>query len=260
MEGELKKLVKSIADLKTSNAASLEKLDQSIKTVDLKVTNIESRLDGFHTRLQSLETSRDNNDTKITRHEEEIGKNATAITEFETRLQSLTKDNEKLAAALDDSIDRGMRETLIITGIPGNERSWDETKRMLAKYLEELEYEGNTSNDDCYSYEDFMNSIVRAHRDTNKNSKDPSKIFVKFNNNEVCDHVRNLKFKRLKTGLYFNQMRSAMVNERLHAGRKVLKTLKANEGKHWKMYVCEQSVRLMVKKAGENRYSCYKSF
>ena len=51
----------------------------------------------------------------------------------------LQKEHETLVKTLDEQIDRGMRETLIITGVLGMENSWVDTKEKLSTFLADLD-------------------------------------------------------------------------------------------------------------------------
>ena len=151
---------------------------------------------------------------------------------------------EKLETLIDEQTDRNMRETLVISGVPGSEKNWEATKCMLAKFLEELS--------DWKLHQDLIyNSIVRAHR-----GKD-NLIFVKFCNDSVFTDIKRLNFK--KKDIYINQMRSPLVTKRIKKALSLRKLLKDGEGSKWKMFVNDK-IELMVNRPGETKYSRYKVF
>ena len=113
-----------------------------------------------------------------------------------------------------------MRETLVIHGVGGAEKSWEETTDVICSHLTEI------SNGEL-SYSSLYNTIVRAHR----GGKDNKAIFVKFNNSFTVNQVKKLRTAR---GVYINQLRSRMINDRLKKGgisARNLNNRKANSGK-----------------------------
>lgn len=131
------------------------------------------------------------------------------------------------------------------------EKSWAETKDNLSTFLADLDETGEYERDDIY------NEIIRAHRGK-KGKKDEKTIYVKFVSSSTVDFVKSLAFK--KAGVFINQMRSPLVNERLFSARKLMRQLRdSEEGKNWKLHVNERC-QLMCKKRGEQRYSVHKQF
>ena len=137
-----------------------------------------------------------------------VNNNKEIISTVQFELPILQESIKLLEEQLDNQIDRSMRETLILHGIKGNETSWDATKEMLSSFLEELS-EGELNKNDIFY------SIVRAHR----GGKDNKSVYVKFNNHNVMDSVKGLKFK--KKGLFINQLRSPKINKRMQEASKV---------------------------------------
>ena len=109
---------------------------------------------------------------------------------------------DQLQNLIDDQTDHNMRETLIISGIEGHDKTWEETRDLLSQKLEEVSE--NTINKDTIS-----SAIIRAHR----GGKDRKAIFVKFNNSYMVNKIKSLNFKR--KGVYISQMRSPFVTARI---------------------------------------------
>ena len=82
------------------------------------------------------------------------------------KVQLMESTHHNLVLKLDDQIDRNMRETLVINGVDGNEKTWDETKTILCDLLNELDDNGK------FSKVDYQRNIVRAHRGEKNNRKD----------------------------------------------------------------------------------------
>ena len=100
-----------------------------------------------------------------------------------------------------------MRETLIINGIDGFEKTREETKTKLCKLL--VEVSDDIDEDDSHSYNDIYNNIVRAHRGKKKD-EGYTPNYVKYLTGDMVGFVKSLHFKR--KNLYINEMRSPLVN------------------------------------------------
>ena len=107
-----------------------------------------------------------------------------------------------------------------------------------------------------WSDKHFYGSINRAHRGK-KGTRDELTIYVKVNSNEALTQIKNLRF--MKKDLFINQMRSPMVRERVKKGLDIIKAYKSNPGKEkFKMYVSD-SLNIMVKKPGDQKYSVFQT-
>ena len=129
--------------------------------------------------MSANETAIKNNDTKILTNCDDIQANKHELTNLKQSLSNLTLENEKLSLLVDDQIDRGMRETLLFDGVKGRDKTWSETKELLAETLRKLEEKKIQDERDRYGYEGFAAEIVRAHRGT-KGKKDENRIYAKF--------------------------------------------------------------------------------
>ena len=248
--------------------ATLEELKELVTSLadEFKVhcSDVKSSLEGLSTKIDDVLVRVTVNEAAIKEHEakivvniDDIKTNTFELGELKKTVQQLEQDNERLAKSLDDQIDRNMRETLIFSGIGGTNESWEQTKENLASTLEKLEKKKVVKEEDRYSYDDFFDSIVRAHRG-GKGRKNESKIYAKFSSQQLVDHIKTLSL--VNRDIFINQMHSPMVNERLFKGRQLIKTLKASAAsKSWKLYMNDRC-QLMCKRPGEDKYVMYKQF
>ena len=239
----------------------LNELTTEFRTQFIEVKNsiksLGTQIEGISVRVTANENAIKEHSEKIHTNIDDIKTNKHELDNLVNKVNKLEEDNVRLAKSLDEQIDRNMRETLIFTGISGSEKSWDETKNKLAQTLAKLEKKKVAEKDDQYTYDDFYEGIVRAHRG-GKGQKGENKIFAKFSSQQIVDHVKTLSLG-IKD-IYINQMHSPMVNERLYNGRKLIKTLKASAAsKTWKMHMNDRC-QLMHKKPGDDRYVMYKQF
>ena len=243
-----------VKDLLTNLSNDFKEHRAHMKT---SLDEVTTKIDDIKTRLTANEKIISEHNIKIHVNIDDIKTNKFEISELSNTIKQLEKDNEMLANSLDEQIDRNMRETLIFSGIGGTEKTWDETKKTLAKTLESLEKKKVTNADDRYTRQDFSYAIVRAHRG-GKGKKNENNVYAKFNSQELVDHIKTLAFA--DKNIFINQMHSPKVNERLYKGRQLIKTLKASAAsKTWKLYMNDRC-QLMCKKPGEERYIVYKQF
>ena len=168
------------------------------------------------------------------------------VVDLQNKIKNKDIELDQLQNLIDDQTDHNMRETLIISGIEGHDKTWDETRDLLSRKLEEVSE--NTINKDTIS-----SAIIRAYR----GGKDRKAIFVKFNNSYMVNKIKSLNFKR--KGVYISQMRSPFVTARIKKAPILRKSLKGGDGKNWLMYVNDKA-ELMIKRPGEFKYKVYKSF
>lgn len=244
LENLIKKISVDIADHRNDFKTSFDKLEQRIESISFQVHEQERLLT--------------NNNARIETNIVDINSNKFEIGNVVVQINKLKKDNDDLNKKLDEQIDRNMRETLIFDGIKGgDERAWANTKHQLATTLTRLENKYVREEDERYTYDDFYSYIVRAHRGT-KGKKDDNKIYAKFNASDIVDHIKELSFT--ERNIFINQMRSPMINKRLYEGRQEIKILKQTpESQSWRMHMNDRC-QLMVKKAGDQRYSLHKQF
>lgn len=245
-------IIKDIEQLIAASYKSLESVIIKFNTdINLRLDTIESSLNVVSTRLLVLENQMINSDIKINDNVEEIKATngqlkdlSEKIVHLKTLMRIQESEMEKLDNKIDEQLDHNMRETLVISGIPGAEKDWEATKKLLARYIEEL-------SDYKLDKNKIYNSIAQAHR----GNKDA--IFVKFSNNLILQDVKGLNFRR--KNVYINQLRSPIVAGQIKKALIERKALQEGEGAKWKMFV-NDNVQLMVKRPGEDRYTRYKQF
>ena len=216
----------------------LDKTNTSLEGLATRISTIEKEIEDVKVKTNTIADDMTSCNVKIGILEEKLS-------QVEYTIQSKDDEIYTLKKQVEDQIDRGMRETLSINGISGNENTWKETKITLSKYIEEL-------SDNILSVDSIKKQIVRAHRGKNRKS-----IFVKFNNSHLVQQVKDLGGKSANSGIYINKTRSPQIMERIKAGIRCKKLLKEeDESKEWKLYVNDQ-VQLMVKKPGDTSYTVY---
>ena len=164
-ETQLFSLNTLLRELSNDLKSHRSEMKTSINNLEEKIDGIATRISVAEKKLENCEVKTNTNTEDIKANNEDILANKETNDNLKTLLASLQKENETLANDLDDQIDRQMRETLMIDGVPGNERAWCDTKRHLAQYLSDIKDEMN-DNVTSASYQDIYSEIVRAHRGT----------------------------------------------------------------------------------------------
>ena len=216
--------------------ASMQKVEQGQERTEAKLDRMEKRMEELEGKVASGEMVQANLEDKVSRLELE---NAT-----------LRGELAGVRADLDKQIDSDLREHLVLYGVPGSEKTWEETARRLAKWFGE--------NIDGRTEKEFDQNIWRAHRGPyNPEKGGPRPIFV-YMNYRYIDLVQ----QKMKSGPIggvsikeqYSSNTQARVNEAL-AYRKVWKARNANS----KAFIAYPAV-LKVQKEGESGYRVEKSF
>ena len=116
--------------------ATLETLEQLITSlthefkehrskVELTLNDLLTKIEGIATRVSTNEAAVKEHEGKINTNIEDIKANKFELVELNNTVKLLQEDNERLAKSLDDQIDRNMRETLIFSGIAGDDKKWE---------------------------------------------------------------------------------------------------------------------------------------
>ena len=245
---------KAIADEGKITMSCVQKsINECNEVINSRLDAIENNIAGISTRLTGIEVQLKDTVNKSQTNTDDIATVNFDLAALKGRMEELNEaaqiknhEIETLARTLDEQIDRNMRETLIIHGIEGTERTWQETRIKLSKYISELS--GNGINE-----RDVYTSIVRAHR----GGSGSKTIFAKFNDGYVMRQIKDLSVK--KRGLFVNQMRSPNVTLRNQKGLAARKHLREGEGANWKLYMNDK-IQLMVKRPTETRYTFYQQF
>ena len=222
------------------------------KDLDIKYKFLNDRIEGLVSQVTTI-----NNKSE---HAISISKESmTLVREQEHAMDNIEMQNDELKKQvkllkndLSAQTDRGMRKTLIINGIPeveGTFESWSVTAKALAEFL------GETSKKGCDYYEQY---IERAHRCPKKPGKTgPRPIFVCFTDWRVSEDIKFIL--RTVPNVFAVQMYSAETSSRVETALELRRTLRAGEGKGWKMFVAYPA-RLMIKKETDEKYSIFKTF
>ena len=215
---------------------SMEKLEAG-----QNMTN--STLSSIVQRVTDLEEKVATGEEVTARHEDIVGRllleNATLRGMFSGMREDLNRQ-----------IDSDLRDHLVFYGVPGNEKSWEETAVRLAKWLGE-NVEGKTQQ----QYDD---NIWRAHRGpANPEKSGPRPIFCKMNY-RVAEHIKNKSKFGPKTGVSFQEQYSSDTQARVNEALAYRKEWKAkNFGS--KAYIKFPAI-LKVQTANETSYRVEKSF
>ena len=208
------------------------------------IKNFEDKLVGLTSRVSANEKDLQNYIEKTDTITVDVLANKNTIADLSDSIGMLKAENEKLAKGLDEQIDRNMRETVIVGGVTGSEKSWEETKAKLAETLYSLETKKVNAAEERYNYNDFYYGIVRAHRGGKGNHA--KQIYAKFGSQQMVEHVKSLSF--VNKDIFINQMRSPMISERLFNGRKHIETLKGlTDSKQWKMYMNDRCQLMIIR-------------
>ena len=139
----------------------------------------------------------------------------------------------------------------VFYGVPGNEKTWEETAQRLAKWLGE--------NIPGKTVEQYDDNIWRAHRGPlNPEKNGPRPIFCKMNY-RYAEHIKDkLKFGKLNTGVTFREQYCPNTQARVNEALVYRKDWKARNG-GGSAYISFPAV-LKVKEAGATGYKVEKSF
>ena len=156
-------------------------LMQTMEEIKASQSRTESKLDKMKERVDELEGK--------------VAAGAIVQSSLEDEQSRLKHENEELRgicqglrADLDKQVDSDLRDHLAFYGVPGNERSWEETAKRNAKWLGD--------NIEGRSEQQYDEAIWRAHRGPwNAEKGGPRPIFAKMNYRFV-DFIQN----KLKAG------------------------------------------------------------
>ena len=249
-----KTLDKKLADLtKTLQKHFDDTYGARIKQIATNVEQITAnvdRLDNFEQRIAELERKSILKDEKIA----ELERNST---QKDNDIRALRLENETLKSDLDDQVNRGMRNNLIIKGIPEEDKEDDEaTRKIVCEALATLTTE--------YAADDIEDLLDRTHRggkrQRNNQGPEPARprnIYMNFISSFHVDHF----MKAVRTEKpYFKLERqfSKPVTDRRNLA--MLERRKLLTNKQIKSGYLEYPARLMVKSDGDENYRLHKDF
>ena len=217
-------------------------------------TKLEEKLSTIlDTKLAALtETIINEFERRVKKNEDDIVTLNQRVSSLETLCDGLRGEIIAMKDDLDDQVNRGMRNNMIIKGLPeslDNER--EDTRSLVVNKLHEL-------SGDKYSKHGIDTVIDRAHRGSGKPRTDrPRNIYIRFTSSQVVDEYLYLA-RKLKSPLRLDRQFSKAVTDR----RKVamLERKKLKEEKTIMAGYLEYPAKLMVKYTGQNSFKLHKEF
>ena len=221
--------------------------DERLATLEIKITEtLNKHFDENYAANIAINTC------NITKLEERLLKLELAATLKDQEIQALQDENKTLKNDMDDQINRGMRNNLIIKGIPetdGDDR--ENTRRLVSKELSAII--------DEYSEQDVDNVIDRAHRGGRRHqtARGPRHIYIKFLSSSHVDEFVEAG-RRQRTTFRLEKQYSKAVTDRRNLAMIERKKLKANK-EIISGYV-DYPAKLMIKTVGQTTYKLHQEF
>ena len=162
----------------------------------------------------------------------------------------LKRENKELRAANDKLTDDSLRDSLSIHNIPrkGERESWDETKRVLAKFLSE-----NSTETEAM----WAGKISRAHRG---NKPGATVMHVLFKDWEYAQQVKDLFWKKQgKIGAVFVLDKFSINTQERRNKAQARRDIERQKVSFSKLYIKYPAV-LMCQRPGEKGYNAIATF
>ena len=271
--GESKDSEESLHSLKTSILEEIAKVNQEVAKINQnllsfqqyvanELTSVKLKLEDMGNRISNTEFLIGENTDKVKTNSRTISTNCDKISNMEKIISNLQKqmnemklNSKSMNTALDDSINRSMRNTLVIKGLKEEgEETYQQTTDVIARLIHGI--------DPTIATETVKNDIERAHRETKSNTtnKKPRFIFVKFHSWQKSElYKRTIQTHSISNNNFtisVDQMYSKEVFNRRNEALKVRRS-RIEEGDTRKMYV-KYPAKLMVKQ--NNKYIVLKEF
>ena len=148
--------------------------------------------ENIHTQIENLTDRLDKLSNISNTHTNEIKSIENDVATSVGRIELLEKKIEALESKHDDLLNRNLRNNLVIKNMSGDEKTWEETKQVVAKLLAELDG-GNPDSAPRY-----LSSIERAHRQGKKEEGKRRPIFARlFNSEDVKYFVKQARIRRV---------------------------------------------------------------
>ena len=202
---------------------------------------------------------------KLAAISERTDENSTYITDHGARIKTLEDEMRKVQDELDDQVNRNLRNNLVIKNVPGDEKSWDETKKVVADLLAELDEHNGDGNK-------YQALIERAHRH-GKNEQSNANgdhhyatknrtIYARLYNSEDTKYfVKKARLLRVANKRYtisveqqFTEKLKARRNDAMLERRKLLDDKTISSG------FLDYPAKLMVKFTGDTKYKLHSTF
>ena len=212
-------------------------------------------------RIDEIETVANNNKKAIDKlnksMKDMMDKTETIKNENETlkrKLKEAIKDIEKAEENMEDKTNHQLRKTLVFTNVKEEQNEQYDVSDVLAREIKKA-----SKNE--ISKEKALTFIERAHRGKARQNSTggPRPIFAAINHWRNSELIKEIFLdKKNSTGVYCEQMYGPRTTWRRNQALKVRKDLKS-KNLIVKGYVAFPA-RLMVKKAGDAKYSLHEDF
>ena len=240
-------------------------LNQKIEELNNKIEenhqNLSTKINENHQNLTQLlqnvekkaeEASKLANDNK-----EDIKRLESTVTQLNDKLEEKQKKQEELEDLIIDQIDRNLRNTIIVRGLPkaNNERTWDDTAETFVNYLSRNLHWDKTTKDNLY------NDIERIHRGKDNNHQEsPPAVFIKFYSWKTAQNIIKTiitAHKNKDVKITAHQMYSKRTQSNMDAAENQKKELLRNpDYKNCQAYVKYPGI-IMIKKDGDRHFMKY---
>ena len=131
-------------------------MQKILQTLMECLDTIDASINGSSTSLTTVEEEIKSTIEEVNTNSDGIDANKFVIDD-KCEISNIRNSFKILEDKLDDQIDHNMQETLVIHGIKGTEKTWEETKNLLCGFLKDL---SKNNLDPNHIYQ----SIVRAYR------------------------------------------------------------------------------------------------
>ena len=233
-----------------SDTPPWELLLKAIEEVKMETCAVKAEVKATNSRLDSMLS-------KITELEDRVAVGDERLANLEDKVERLANENAALRGNLDNfrsdldsQIDRGLRDHLVFYGVPGSERTWEESAEKLAGWL--------ATNVGVKSKEEFDAGIHRCHRGAfNPEKRGPRPIFVKINDRLAELIKTKMKFRNIG-GVTVREQFSVNTQGRLNEALVYRKDFKARNPNS-KAFISYPAV-VKVKQPGEEGYKVVHKF
>lgn len=250
--------------LETKFNDQMSKIDDFRSYVGTELTEIKKKLETITNRLDQHDEFIQKNSNQIELISTNTSTNTSLIENIQNQLQDMEDELKKLNTKsidlgnqIDNNINRSMRSTLIIKGLPEDKtknETWKESTEKLVATI--------TTIDKSLNKTTVANDIERAHRGGKSIEDKPRLLFVKFHSwkkselykSIICNH----SLKNKNSTIYADQMYSREVTSRRNEALLYRRQLIDN-GELGKLFV-KFPAKLMIKRENDTNYKLLKEF
>ena len=175
--------------------------------------------------------------------------------DHETRIKQLEDDLKKAIEKQEDIVNRSLRNNLVIKGLDGDEKTWDETRVKVAALLRQMDGEKRDS-------QFYQGIIERAHRQGKREDGKSRTIYARLFSSEDVKYfvkiARLLRVKDRRFGVVVDHQYSEALQQRRNLA--MLKRRELVDGGEFSKVFVDFPVKLMVKKEDWPRYKMHLEF